>query len=97
MTSSILLTRKALSRLTRRSKQDQLGTTRGSGSDQHRDISDFFALKSVADSVLLVTYLVALQQFGVSEEKITQAMTRNGRIAALVERSQDIATLPPNT
>lgn len=64
------------------------------GAEKHRHIADFYYLKVIADSVRLVTYLVALQEFGVPAETIEEALRNHPRVSVLAERCAEIASLP---
>lgn len=64
------------------------------GADKHRDVADFYQLKVIADSVRLITYLVALQKFGVPEDKVSEAIANHPRIRVLAHRCAQIADLP---
>ncbi|PSK82257.1 hypothetical protein CLV63_14327 [Murinocardiopsis flavida] len=64
------------------------------GAEKHRDVGDFYQLKVIADSVRLVTYLNALQEFGVSEDKLVEALRQHPRLCILVERCAELAKLP---
>lgn len=48
----------------------------------------------IADSVRLVTYLAALQEFGVPDEAIEEALRNHPRVSVLAERTAEIASLP---
>lgn len=64
------------------------------GAEKHRHIADFYHLKVIADSVRLVTYLAALQEFGVPDETIEEALRNHSRVSVLAERCAKIASLP---
>lgn len=64
------------------------------GTKKHRDISDFYQLKVIADSVRLVTYLAVLQEFQVPDDKLTQALSSHPRLKVLTERCAEIPDLP---
>ncbi len=64
------------------------------GAEKHRHIADFYHLKVIADSVRLVTYLAALQEFGVPDEAIEEALRNHPRVSVLAERTAEIASLP---
>lgn len=59
-----------------------------------RDIADFYHLKVNADSVRLVTYLAALQEFGVPDKTIEEALCNHPRVSVLKDRCARIASLP---
>ena len=64
------------------------------GTKKHRDIKDFYQLKIIADSVRLITYLVALKEFSIPDEKVAMALSRHPRLKVLAERCAEIADLP---
>lgn len=64
------------------------------GAEKHRDISDFYQLKIIADSVRLVTYLVVLQEFGVPNEKLEEALSNHPRLKIIAERCAEVPALP---
>jgi hypothetical protein len=64
------------------------------GTKKHRHISDFYQLKVIADSVHLVTYLVALKEFQVPSEKLIRALATHPRLEVLANRCAEISNLP---
>ncbi|QCX26725.1 hypothetical protein FC770_15965 [Nocardioides jishulii] len=64
------------------------------GAKNHRDVADFYHLKVIADSVRLVTYLAALQEFDVPGEVIIEALRNHPRLSVLAKRTAEIANLP---
>lgn len=64
------------------------------GSKKHRNVSDFYQLKIIADSVRLITCLVALKEFPIPDEKVAQALSHHPRLKVLAERCAEIAGLP---
>jgi hypothetical protein len=69
------------------------------GTNNWRALRDNFQLHVVAESVHLVTYLVALQEFGVPVAKVGDALLNHSRLQLLAERSSgvnDLAAEPPS-
>lgn len=64
------------------------------GTKKHRNISDFYQLKVIADSVHLVTYLVALKEFQVPSENLNRALATHPRLEVLAERCAEVSNLP---
>lgn len=64
------------------------------GAKKHRNISDVYQLKVIADSVHLVTYLVALMEFQVPSETLYRALTTHSRLEVLAARCAEISNLP---
>ena len=64
------------------------------GAEKHRHIADFYHLKVIADSVRLVTYLAILQEFGIPEASIEEALRNHPKVSVLAERCAEIASLP---
>lgn len=64
------------------------------GSKKHRIISDYYQFKIISDSVHLVTYLAALSEFRITDEKLLGAITRHPRLKVLADRCADIPDLP---
>jgi hypothetical protein len=64
------------------------------GTKKHRKISDFYQLKTIADSVRLVLYLAALKEFRVPDGRLTTALSTHRRLVLLAERCTEIAALP---
>ena len=64
------------------------------GTKEHRDISDFYQLKIIADSVRLVTYLAALKEFDVPDGKLAEALSTHPRLTVLAGRCAEIPALP---
>lgn len=60
------------------------------GTHAWRPHSDSFQLHPVAESVHLVTYLVALEELGVPEAKVLDALLNHPRLSALVERCSQV-------
>jgi ApeA N-terminal domain 1 len=63
------------------------------GTKSWRQIRDNFQLHVVAESVHLVTYLVALQEFGVPMAKVRDALLNHPRLCVLAERSSQVNDL----
>lgn len=63
------------------------------GAERHRELDDFYHLKVISDSVLLVTYLVALTEIGVSTDRIADALVNHGRLRILRERCAQLEEL----
>ncbi|GAA2083944.1 hypothetical protein GCM10009821_26450 [Aeromicrobium halocynthiae] len=64
------------------------------GAEKHRPVADFYHFKVIADSVRLVTYLVALTEFGVDNETIEEALRNHPRLSVIAKRCSQIADLP---
>lgn len=64
------------------------------GAKEHRPVGDFYLLKVVADSVRLVTYLVALKKIGVPVIKMTDALLNHPRLQVLADRCAELSSLP---
>ncbi len=63
------------------------------GTQAWRPLRDSFELHSVAESVHLVTYLVALEELGVPAPKVLDALLNHPRISALVKRCSQVNDL----
>lgn len=63
------------------------------GTKKHRTVSDFYQLKVIADSVRLVTYLAALKEFRIPDEKLSRALSSHPRLSVLAERCAEISEL----
>lgn len=63
------------------------------GTNRWRPIRDSFQLHVVAESVHLVTYLAALQEFGVPTEKVRDALLNHPRLSGLAERASQVNDL----
>jgi hypothetical protein len=64
------------------------------GIKRHREIQDYYQLKTIADSVRLVTYLAVLQEFDVPTAKVVEALRNHPRISTLAQRCRDIPATP---
>lgn len=64
------------------------------GTKKHRNVSDFYQLKVIADSVHLVTYLTALTEFQVPTESLIRALATHPRLKVLADRCAEISNLP---
>lgn len=64
------------------------------GSRTLREISDSYELKIIADSVRLVTYLAALKEFSVPNDKLATALSTHPRLTVLAERCSEIPPAP---
>lgn len=64
------------------------------GTKRHRKIQDYHQLKTIADSVRLVTYLVVLQEFNVPTPKVLEALRNHPRLSALSQRCVEIPASP---
>lgn len=64
------------------------------GTKKHRNVSDSYQLKVIADSVHLVTYLAALTEFKVPNENLVRALSTNTRLKVLADRCTEISNLP---
>ena len=60
------------------------------GSTRWRPLRDSLQLHIIAESVHLVTYLAALQQFDVPVAKVRDALLNHPRLSALAKRSSDV-------
>jgi hypothetical protein len=65
------------------------------GTKNWRQLRDSLQLYVVAESVHLVTYLAALQEFDVPSTKILEALLNHPRLRQLAERSAEVSRLPP--
>lgn len=63
------------------------------GTKSWRQIRDNFQLHVVAESVHLVTYLAALQEFGVPPEKFCDALLNHPRLSGLAQRTSQVNDL----
>jgi hypothetical protein len=63
------------------------------GTQAWRPLRDSFELHSVAESVHLVTYLVALKELGVPKAKVLDALLNYPRLSALVTRCSQVNSL----
>ena len=63
------------------------------GTNRWRQVRDSFQLHVVAESVHLVTYLVALQEFGVPTEIVRDALLNHPRLSGLAERASQVNDL----
>lgn len=64
------------------------------GTKNYRELGDIFRLKTISDTVRLVTYLAALDELSVSVERVAKALREHPRLRVLVEKCQDIDDLP---
>jgi hypothetical protein len=64
------------------------------GTKKHRNIADFYQLTVIADSVQLVTYLVALKEFQVPSDNLGRALATHPRLKVLADRCGEISNLP---
>lgn len=64
------------------------------GTKKHRNLTDFYQLKVIADSVQLVTYLAALKEFQVPSEYLSRALATHPRLSVLADRCAEISSLP---
>lgn len=64
------------------------------GTKKHRNVSDFYQLKVIADSVYLVTYLAALTEFHVPYENLIRALASHPRLRVLANRCPEVSNLP---
>jgi hypothetical protein len=64
------------------------------GSHQYREISDFYQLKIIADSVRLIMYLAVLKEFTVPNNKLEEALSNHARLKVLAERCAQVSSLP---
>jgi hypothetical protein len=67
------------------------------GTKRHRNISDFYQLKVIADSVRLITYLAALKEFLIPDEKLSRALSTHPQLRILAERCAEISALPAHS
>lgn len=63
------------------------------GTKSWRQLRDNFQLHVVAESVHLVTYLTALQEFGVPTKKVRDALLNHPRLSGLAERAAQVNDL----
>jgi hypothetical protein len=63
------------------------------GARVHRDVSDYYQLRLLSDSVRLVTYLVALQELGVANERIEEALVQHPRLRALAVKCLEVSSI----
>ena len=63
------------------------------GARTWRPLRDSFQLHAVAESVHLVTYLVALQEFGVPVTKVREALLNHPRLSTLATRCSSVNDL----
>ena len=64
------------------------------GAKRHRDLGDIFRLKTISDTVRLVTYLVALGELSVPAERVVTALREHPRLQILVGKCRDMDDLP---
>ena len=67
------------------------------GTHNWRQLRDSLQLYVIAESVHLVTYLAALQEFAVPSAKVLEALLNHPRLRQLAERSSEVSSLPPAT
>lgn len=63
------------------------------GTKSWRQMRDYFQLHVVAESVHLVTYLAALQEFGVPTARVRDALLNHPRLSQLAERAAQVNDL----
>ncbi|MCX2933436.1 hypothetical protein ORI20_24495 [Mycobacterium sp. CVI_P3] len=63
------------------------------GTKSWRQIRDYFELHAVAESVHLMTYLAALQEFRVPTENVRDALLNHPRLKVLAEQSSQVNDL----
>lgn len=66
------------------------------GTKRHREIGDVFRLKIIADTVRLVTYLVALAELPVPAGRVVTALREHPRLRILVGKCKELDDLPTN-
>ena len=64
------------------------------GAKKHRDLGDILRLKTISDTVRLVTYLVALGELSVPAERVVTALREHPRLQILAGKCQHIDDLP---
>jgi ApeA N-terminal domain 1 len=64
------------------------------GTKNWRPLRDNFQLHVVAESVHLITYLVALQELGTPPDRLREALRNHPRLSVLAERCTEINDLP---
>lgn len=64
------------------------------GAEEHRDLGNYYQLKTIADTVRLVLYLVALKEFGVPDAQVALALNNHPRLRVLADRCAEMSGLP---
>jgi hypothetical protein len=64
------------------------------GTKRWRSLQDNLQLHVIGESVHLITYLVALQEFGVPQDKVLDALRNHPRLQVRVQRSSGVNSLP---
>ncbi len=64
------------------------------GAERHREVSGIPELKTISDTVRLVTYLAVLSELSVPASRLVRALQEHPRLGVLVDRCHGIGSLP---